>query len=143
MRNLIIGTATALSLLSGSAVTNAAPAAPPAQLLFGGDRVGDTPSLEQVQFFFSGRNYCWYFNGWRGPGYYWCGYAWRHGLGWGGGRGWNGWYGHGGGRGYGHGGGYGGHVGGDFGGGRSGGGHEGSGRVGGGGGHGGGEHHGR
>ena len=24
-----------------------------------------------------GRHYCWYYNGWRGPGWYWCGYPWR------------------------------------------------------------------
>jgi hypothetical protein len=27
---------------------------------------------------------------WRGPGFYWCGYAWRRGYGWGGGYGWRG-----------------------------------------------------
>jgi hypothetical protein len=53
--------------------------------------------IEQAQFIFGGRNYCWYDDGWRGPGYYWCGYAFRRGLGWGGGAGWHGW--HGGGRG--------------------------------------------
>ena len=56
--------------------------------------------VEQAQFFFGGRNYCWYDDGWRGPGFYWCGYAWRRGLGWGGGYGWHGW--HGGHRGHGH-----------------------------------------
>jgi hypothetical protein len=48
-------------------------------------------NVEQAQFFFGGRNYCWYGNGWQGPGYYWCGYAWRRGFGWGGGAGWHGW----------------------------------------------------
>jgi hypothetical protein len=28
---------------------------------------------------------------WQGPGWYWCGYAYRTGLGWGGGYEWNGW----------------------------------------------------
>ena len=35
-----------------------------------------TPALAQVenaQFFFGGRNYCFYDNGWSGPGWYWCG----------------------------------------------------------------------
>src|ERR1700755_2349332 len=50
-------------------------------------------NVEQTQFIFGGRNYCWYDGGWRGPGYYWCGYAWRRGLGWGGGAGWHGWHG--------------------------------------------------
>src|ERR1700683_3884526 len=75
--------------------------------------------VEKAQFFFGGRNYCWYDNGWQGPGLYWCGYAFLTGSGWGGGAGWHGWRrGGGGGRpGGGHGGG----------GGRPGGGHGGGG----------------
>jgi hypothetical protein len=42
-------------------------------------------------YFFGGRQYCWYESAWRGPGWYWCGSAWRNGLGWGGPRGWRGW----------------------------------------------------
>lgn len=42
-------------------------------------------------FVWHGRRYCWYDDGWQGPGFYWCGYAKRHGLGWGGGAGWHGW----------------------------------------------------
>jgi hypothetical protein len=85
--------------------------------------------------FYGGRQYCWYDGGWQGPGWYWCGYAWRRGYGWGGGYGWHNWSGgHGGG---GHGGG--GHGGGGHGGGgHGGGGHGGGGH--GGGGHGGGGH---
>ena len=45
--------------------------------------------VDNVQFYvFGGRRYCWYDDGWQGPGWYWCGYAWRHGYGWGGGYGW-------------------------------------------------------
>jgi hypothetical protein len=40
----------------------------------------------------AGRRYCFYFNGWHGPGWYRCGFAWRRGLGWGGVYGWNDWY---------------------------------------------------
>src|SRR5277367_302881 len=47
--------------------------------------------IEHVQYAYGGQNYCWYDNGWRGPGYYYCGYAYRTGLGWGGGIGWNNW----------------------------------------------------
>ena len=47
--------------------------------------------VEKAQFFFNGQNYCWYDNGWQGPGWYWCGYAWNNGQGWGGGEGWHGW----------------------------------------------------
>src|SRR5262245_37110199 len=39
-----------------------------------------------------GRPYCFYFDGWRGPGWYRCGFAWRRGLGWGGVYGWRGWH---------------------------------------------------
>jgi hypothetical protein len=38
-----------------------------------------------------GRRYCFYFNGWHGPGWYRCGFAFRRGLGWGGTYGWNDW----------------------------------------------------
>ena len=47
--------------------------------------------VEDAQFFFGGQNYCWYDSGWQGPGWYWCGYAWRRGFGWGGGAGFHGW----------------------------------------------------
>lgn len=66
--------------------------------------------VEKTQYIYGGRRYCWYGNGWRGPGWYWCGYAFRQGFGWGGGIGWHGWRGgrlhgggyHGGGRRGGH-----------------------------------------
>jgi hypothetical protein len=38
-----------------------------------------------------GRRYCFYFDGWHGPGWYRCGFAFRRGLGWGGVYGWRGW----------------------------------------------------
>lgn len=87
-----------------------------------------------VPYVFGGRQFCWYDSAWSGPGWYWCGYAWRNGFGWGGPRGWNGWRraGHYGG--YGHGGfagGHGGDGGAHFGGGHMGG----AGHMGGGGGH--------
>jgi hypothetical protein len=55
-------------------------------------------------FIVEGRRYCFYFNGWHGPGWYRCGFAWRRNLGWGGEYGWQNWsyrpaerrYGHGG-----------------------------------------------
>ncbi|MFN3744137.1 MAG: hypothetical protein ACK4TL_05470 [Hyphomicrobiaceae bacterium] len=40
---------------------------------------------------FRGRRWCFYWDAWNGPGWYWCGYAWRRGYGWGGGPGWHGW----------------------------------------------------
>jgi hypothetical protein len=53
-------------------------------------------TVEQTQFFYSGREYCWYPDGWHGPGFYVCGFAFRPGFGWGGPIGWRGWH-HGGG----------------------------------------------
>ena len=35
-----------------------------------------------------GVRYCFYHDGWHGPGWYRCGYRWRQGLGWGGGYDW-------------------------------------------------------
>jgi hypothetical protein len=45
--------------------------------------------VEQAQFFWNDQQYCFYEDGWRGPGWYMCGYEWRRGYGWGGGRGSN------------------------------------------------------
>ena len=39
----------------------------------------------------AGHRYCFYFNGWHGPGWYRCGFAFRRGYGWGGVYGWNDW----------------------------------------------------
>lgn len=50
----------------------------------------DLAVLQGVQYW-QGRQYCWYDEGWRGPGWYRCGYAWRRGYGWGGARGWQNW----------------------------------------------------
>jgi hypothetical protein len=88
MRNLLLG-ATAVTLLLGAPFAGAAPLAKLYDSVY---RDNDQPVLEDVQLYvFGGRNFCWYNMGWEGPGYYWCGYAWRRGLGWGGGFGWNGW----------------------------------------------------
>jgi hypothetical protein len=46
---------------------------------------------ESVQYVYGGRRHCWYPDGWHGPGWYWCGYRLRRGLGWGGPAGWNSW----------------------------------------------------
>jgi hypothetical protein len=47
--------------------------------------------VEKAQWAYRGRRYCFYPVGWRGPGWYWCGYAWRRGFGWGGVYGWRSW----------------------------------------------------
>jgi len=94
MRNLLLCVTAAASLLGASVAVDGAQAATPTpQLIFGVDRAGDQPTLDKVQFIYLGRRHCWYDGGWRGPGWYWCGYAWRTGYGWGGGYGWRGWAG--------------------------------------------------
>src|ERR1700748_1328519 len=85
MRQLIYAASAAVVLLGISGQANALPISPVAPAAIAGD-------IEQAQFIFGGRNYCWYDNGWRGPGFYWCGYAFRRGVGWGGGAGWHGWH---------------------------------------------------
>jgi hypothetical protein len=48
--------------------------------------------IQSAQYYsFDDENYCWYDEGWQGPGWYWCGYQWDDGFGWGGPYGWNGW----------------------------------------------------
>jgi len=79
--------AAAFSLVVGGAMAGPANALPVDRL--------NSPAIpgiaEPVQFFFGGRQYCWYNRGWHGPGFYWCGYAFRRGFGWGGPAGWRGW----------------------------------------------------
>ena len=48
-------------------------------------------AINKVAFIYRGRRFWWYNTGWRGPGWYWCGYRWRRGFGWGGPVGWRGW----------------------------------------------------
>jgi len=49
--------------------------------------------IEKAQSFYNwgGYRYCFYWDGWKGPGWYRCGYEWRRNYGWGGGPGWHGW----------------------------------------------------
>ena len=54
----------------------------------------ETGLVDQVAvrvYVHEGRRYCFYFDGWHGPGWYRCGFAWRQGIGWGGVYGWNSW----------------------------------------------------
>ncbi|MDB5593265.1 MAG: hypothetical protein JWM36_226 [Hyphomicrobiales bacterium] len=97
MRKLIFAGATALMAFGGLAVSSGAQAAP-LSIDPMSDAVQSLNLTQDAQYFYGGRRYCFYPNGWRGPGFYWCGYAWRRGYGWGGGQGWRGWGGGGGGR---------------------------------------------
>ncbi|HKH81122.1 MAG TPA: hypothetical protein VKA03_05865 [Methylovirgula sp.] len=114
----MLSTLTAAAL-AASSIVSVAQAAPVADQTPVRQSASNLMGVEKTQFFWGGQNYCWYDDGWQGPGWYWCGYAWRSGFGWGGGRGWHGWVG-------GHGGPGGFHAvrgGGRVGGGRIGGGH--------------------
>lgn len=89
----------AAATFAAAGAATAAPEPTDARLIPGVYVAGDQVSLIKTQWMWRGRNYCWYNNGWRGPGYYWCGYAFRRGFGWGGPAGWHGWaydrgYGH-------------------------------------------------
>ena len=92
MRKLTL-TVAALALCAGAfAITNAN-AMP---LGSGLGQTADGLGLVEKSQFYGGRNYCWYDDGWQGPGFYWCGYNLRRGFGWGGPMGWHGWRGGGG-----------------------------------------------
>jgi hypothetical protein len=78
----------ALAAIATGVLAGNADAMPLGGLGQAADRVS---AVEQTQYFYAGRNYCWYPDGWHGPGFYWCGYAFRPGFGWGGPIGWRGW----------------------------------------------------
>jgi hypothetical protein len=50
-----------------------------------------SPIEKSAVYIVEGNRYCFYFDGWHGPGWYRCGFAFRRGLGWGGSYGWHGW----------------------------------------------------
>ena len=77
--------------LSAGALVGKAEAAPLGATSPLGGAADQLNLVEQTQFIWGGRNYCWYPDGWRGPGWYWCGYRLRRGLGWGGPMGFRGW----------------------------------------------------
>ncbi len=78
------------TMLAG-ALTFSLPATEPAYAQDPGAIVGGLIGGLAGAFAFGGRNYCFYDNGWNGPGWYWCGSAYNDGYGWGGPSGWNGW----------------------------------------------------
>lgn len=84
------GLLVALVLVTGSlAPAAAAPVSPGNSLPEG---LAATPIEKAQVFYWQGRRYCFYWDGWKGPGWYRCGYHLRDGFGWGGGPGWHGWH---------------------------------------------------
>ena len=94
MRRFIVTIAAAIVFVAGAPImgasVGAAPFVAPGAIRAATDSVN---MVERVQFIWRDHNYCWYDDGWQGPGGYWCGYALRSGYGWGGGYGWHGWRG--------------------------------------------------
>ncbi|MPZ56827.1 MAG: hypothetical protein GEU91_10100 [Rhizobiales bacterium] len=90
MRKFLLAAGAAAALLAAPLLPSRAEAAP-----FNAAGINlavqDLNLTETVQFVYRGRRHCWYPDGWRGPGWYWCGYRLRRGLGWGGPAGYRGW----------------------------------------------------
>ena len=127
MHKLLTTIAAAAAFIAAGSVTNRADAMPLGDPVGSRAAIDDLNIVDNVQYFWGGRRYCWYDDGWNGPGWYWCGRYLVPGIGWGGGIGFRGWRGGGIGR-IGGGGGGGGRIGGGGGGGGRGGGGGGGGR---------------
>ena len=84
-----------LYVLAAAATLSLACSASQAMPVTGGamrDAMDETNLVEKTAVYIvRGHRYCFYFNGWHGPGWYRCGFAFRRGLGWGGVYGWQGW----------------------------------------------------
>ncbi|WP_156898288.1 hypothetical protein [Methylocapsa acidiphila] len=89
MHNLSTTAAALIVAAAAAGVSGSAEAGPMQSARLGA--ATDAALFHQAQFVWGGRDYCFYSDGWRGPGFYWCGYRWRRGHGWGGGSGWHGW----------------------------------------------------
>ena len=87
MNTMIFGTAVAV-VLAAASLSSAAAGPLLSQSVIGGSEVVGSG---EVQHSWNGRTYCWSEAGWKGPGWYRCGFASRRGLGWGGPAGWHGW----------------------------------------------------
>src|SRR3954449_13524292 len=92
MRRLLMTTAAAaLMFVSTVTAVNRANAMPLGSLSAVRATIFDLNILDRVQYFWGGKRYCWYDEGWNGSGWYWCGYSDRPKLGWGGPKGFRGW----------------------------------------------------
>ncbi len=92
MRKAALALVGAIALGAGTMMTMGVVQAAPAGML-ARSAVGAVgfDLVEKAQYTYRGRRYCFYFDAWKGPGWYWCGYAHRRGYGWGGTSDWRGW----------------------------------------------------
>jgi hypothetical protein len=92
MRTFMLKLAALATLAAGTAMiggrADAAAMPAPNGLAVAIDSLG---VIENSQYSYRGRRYCWYDDGWNDAGWYWCGYNYRRGYGWGGGQGFLGW----------------------------------------------------
>jgi len=88
MNNMTFGTAVAVVLAAASLSPAAAGPLLSQSVTDGSAAVTDS---REVRHSWNGRPYCWSESGWKGAGWYRCGFAARRGLGWGGPAGWHGW----------------------------------------------------
>src|SRR5437667_812533 len=93
MRKLVTTIAAAAAFVAAGSVSNRADAMPLGDPAGIRGAIGDLNIIDNVQYYWGGRQYCWYDDGWNGPGWYWCGRYLLPGIGWGGGLGWRGWRG--------------------------------------------------
>jgi hypothetical protein len=92
MRRFMAGLAAVAAVAAGMTAIGTRAEAGPLPTFGGLGAASDAVAItENVQYFFGGRNYCFYDDGWNGPGWYWCGYRYRRGFGYGGGHGFHGW----------------------------------------------------
>ena len=93
MRKLVTTLLAAAALVAAGSVINRADAMPLGDPAGIRGAIDDLNIIDNVQYYWGGRQYCWYDDGWNGPGWYWCGRYLLPGIGWGGGLGFRGWRG--------------------------------------------------
>ncbi len=89
MRKILMTIAAAIGLMTTGSAINSANAMPLGNSV--SDAADELSMVDKAQYVWGGRRYCWYDDGWKGPGWYWCGRYLTPGFGWGGGVGWRGW----------------------------------------------------
>jgi Chaperone of endosialidase len=89
MHKLLTTLAAAAALFSVGAIhANAMPLNGPAGIRAATEELN---IVDNVQFVWNGRRFCFYDDGWNGPGWYWCDNYLTRGIGWGGAVGFRGW----------------------------------------------------